>query len=121
MAYVDARGIRLDFDVSASAGIYRTMQVTADGSARDLTSETISVMVKDDKHQARDYGGQYGSETTYAQTITSAADGEFDFYIPPDEFTQKEGGQMTYEMKLTNSAGKPVGLAYGYLNILERG
>lgn len=121
MSYIDARGAQQDFDVSASAGIFRTMSVTSDGSARDLTGESITVVVKDDEAQARDYGGQFGSDTTYAQTITDASGGLFNFEIPADEFTQKEGGRLTYEMYLTTAAGKRIGLMFGYLTVLERG
>jgi hypothetical protein len=86
-----------------------------------LTGESIIVVVKDDRSPARNYGGENGSETTYQQTITDAANGVIDFEIPASEFTQKEGGRLSYEMRVINAAGKPSGLMHGYLNVWERG
>lgn len=125
MSYIDARGAQLDIDAAASVGIFETMSVTSDGSARDLTNETITVVVKDDSERGSDYGRDYegadGSHSTYSQTITDAAGGLFNFEIPASEFALKEGGRLTYEMYLTTSAGKRLGLMFGYLNVLERG
>lgn len=120
MSYIDARGAQQDFDVLASAGINLSGAITDDGSARDLSSTTLTVVVKDDVEQARDYGGEYGSETSYSLTVTDAAGGLFAFIIPASEFTNKEGGRLTYELYMTESDTR-TGLMWGYINVLERG
>ena len=120
MAYLDARGANLDFDVAASVGIKRSAAVTADGSAYDLTGCTILAVVKDDKDQASDYGGEYGTVLSYSQTITTAASGLWTFAIPAAAFRNKEGGRLSYEVQLTNGENDPC-IMWGYLNVLERG
>lgn len=122
MSYIDARGAQVDFDITASAGIKRSGAVTAGGLARDLSNATLTVVVKDDREAMNiNYGGTaYGSETSYPQTITNAASGLFTFYIPPAEFTNKEGGRLTYELYITED-GYKTGLMWGYINVLERG
>lgn len=121
MAYSDQRGAQLDLDVLASAGVNidGTIQDAA-GDPVDLTSYTIACAVKDDQTQARDYGGEYGSETTYTMTVTDAANGLFDFIIPNTEFSNKEGGRLTYELYYIVSDVR-TGLMWGYINVLERG
>ena len=122
MAYLDARGEQHDFSVSASSGIYRNYTAyTEAGAVYDLTGKSIVCVVKDDRDQQRSYGGEYGSETTYTFTITDAANGEFDFYIPTTEFTNKEGGRLSHETKVVLESGKPVGIMFGYIDVLERG
>lgn len=120
MTQINARGAQVDFEVAASVGVKRDMAVTQDGSAFDLTGYTISVVVKDDKDQARDYGGEDGSETTYGQTIVSAAAGTWTLYIPYTEFSNKEGGRLSYEAYMTDGTYR-TGLIYGFLDVLERG
>lgn len=122
MAYLDLRGAQLDLDITASAGVYRESSlVEEDGTAFNLTNYTLVVVVKDDKEQFRDYGGEHGSETSYSQTITNAANGEFTFYIPPSEFTYKEGGTLTYELYAQDANGNRTGMQWGYINVQERG
>lgn len=120
MAQIDARGAQVDFEVSASVGIKRDMAVTEDGSAFDLTGYTITVVVKDDRDQSRDYGGEDGSETTYGQTIISAAAGTWTLHIPHTEFTYKEGGRLSYEAYMSDGTYR-TGLLFGYITVLERG
>jgi hypothetical protein len=106
MAYNDHRGAQYDYDIIASAGINETWTVTASGVAVDLTGSTISVQIKDDDQHAKDYGGRYGYHTTYSMDIIDAANGQFRFLIPPDEFDNLEGGRMTYEMRRIDSSGR---------------
>ena len=122
MSYGDMRGAQWDLDITASAGV-NTDVVAKDnaGSVIDITGYAIQCTVRDDREQARDYGGQYGTETSYTMTITDAANGEFDFIIPSTEFTNKEGGRLTYELYWVDPNGNRVGLMWGYINVLERG
>lgn len=122
MAYTDARGEQHDYSVSASVGIYRNLTAyTEAGAVYDLTGKSIICTVKDDKEQRRDYGGEYGSQSSYTLSITDAANGEFDFLIPCAEFTNKEGGRLSYETRLVLENGNKVGIRWGYLDVLERG
>lgn len=122
MSYGDLRGAQWDLDVTASAGVNADV-VAKDGDAVviDLTGYTLHCTVRDDREAMRDYGGQYGTETTYTMTITDAANGAFDFVIPPDEFTNKEGGRLTYELFWVDPNGGRTGLMWGYINVQERG
>lgn len=120
MSYVDARGAQQDFSVAASSGIFRTCAVTTDGEVRDLTDCTLTVVLKDDREQARDYGGEYGTEITIGQTITDDEGGLFNLSIPYTYFENKEGGRLSYELYLTE-AGNRIGLMWGYIDVQERG
>jgi len=122
MAYVDDRGAQLDRDIAASAGIYDTVTVEATaGTPFDLTGYTVQCVIKDDQEQSRDYGGEFGSETTYTMTVTDAANGIFDFIIPSSQFKNKEGGQLTYELYYIDSNSNRDALMWGYINVQERG
>lgn len=121
MSYIDARGAQQDFDVTASAGVRYDGAVTDDGSAYDLSSASLTVVVRDDEAQASDYGGTNSSETAYTQTISGdGTGGLFTLLIPYSEFTNKQGGRLTYELYMEESAGR-TGLMWGYINVLERG
>lgn len=122
MGYINARGEQVDFDVTAAAGIYRTYTAyTEAGSVYDLTGKSVVCVIKDDQDQARDYGGEHGSETSYTLTITDAANGKFTFNIPYSEFSQKESGRLSHETYVVLENGSRVGIMYGYINVLERG
>ena len=53
-------------------------------------------------------------------TIVSAAAGTWTLYIPYSEFTNKEGGRLSYEAYMTDGTYR-TGLIYGFLDVLERG
>lgn len=120
MTQIDARGAQIDFEVAASVGIKRDMAIKQGGSAFNLAGYTITAVVKDDRDQARDYGGEDGSETTYAQNIVDAAVGTWTLRIPHTEFTNKEGGRLSYEAFMSDGSNR-TGLLWGYINVLERG
>lgn len=122
MATIDTRGEQVNFSINASVGIYRNYTAyTPAGAIYDLTGKTITTVLKDDCGGGNSYGGPTYSETAYSQTITDAANGEFDFEIPSDAFTNKESGDLTHETYAVLENGKRVGIMWGYISVLERG
>jgi hypothetical protein len=120
MAFVDARGAQVDFSIVAAAGINSSITLKDDGVARDLTSITITAVLKDDTSQARDYGGEYGTETSITMTVTDAANGIFKFVLPKANFANKEGGRLSYEC-YQDDGGDITGVMWGYIEVQERG
>lgn len=115
MTTIDVRGEQNNFNISASVGIYfNYTAINAAGSIYDLTDKTVMTVLKDDED------GNC-SESTYSQTITDAANGEFDFEIPASAFSNKESGQLSHETYIVLESGKKVGIMWGYINVTERG
>lgn len=123
MAQLEGRGAQLDIQIAASVGWYATLNVKTDdaSTARDLTGETLTLVVKDDRESAGDYGGLYGYVSSYTLTVSDAANGVAKIAVPPSEFLRKEGGQLSYELSVTNTLGEKFGLLFGYFAVLERG
>ncbi len=111
MAYLNARGAYLKIDVVASSDMERSAQITNSSVASDITGNSITVVVKDDNK------GKIGS---YAQTITTAASGEWTFKIPKAAFYEQEGEEMSYEAYMTTAAGVEIPLMWGEIDIYEK-
>lgn len=123
MASLNAYGAQLDVTVAASVGWYATLYVKTDdaSTARDLTGETLTIVIKDDQESAADYGGQYGYVQSYTLTVSDAANGVAKIAVPPSVFTNKEAGQLSYELRITDASNENHGLLWGYFDVLERG
>lgn len=122
MATLDARGAQLDVPVLASAGWYSTLNVEASaGVARDLTGETLTLVVKDDEADGDSYNGVTRNLATYTLTVSDAVNGVAKIAIPASLFKDKEGSQLSYELFVTNTSGENSGLIWGYIQVQERG
>ena len=122
MATLDARGAQLDVPVLASAGWYSTLNVEASaGVARDLTGETLTLVVKDDEADGDSYNGVTRNLATYTLTVSDAANGVAKIAVPPAIFSNKEGNQLSYELSITNTSSEKFGLIWGYFQVQERG
>ena len=119
MASLNSRGGRLDIPTTASSDIVRSAEVQSNGSARDISSATITAVVKDDLNSGDGYGSTSNhTETTYSQTITDGANGLWTFKIPYTAFTGKEGTELSYEVFMTES-GNRTALMYGAITVEE--
>jgi hypothetical protein len=121
MAYGDNRGVWHPLSCLASVGVYEPWTYTADGTPVDITGYTFTVVVKDDEDSSPNYGLTAAPEITHVMTITDAAAGEFTFLIPASTFTGKEGGRLSYELRETQPDGTVQALAYGFIEVQEKG
>lgn len=104
-------GVIKDFDVTPDGDLVRAMAITDAGVARDLSSTTINVIVRD--------GDTSESKlATYAQTITNAAGGLFTFKIPKTLFADRAGGELYYQLIIT-ADGNDITYMSGALNVAE--
>lgn len=81
--------------------IVSTVEVTADGSPRDLSSASIEVVVEDVR-------GNCSPRTigTYSQTITDAANGLFTFKIPYTALINLDGEEASYKLFITENGDR---------------
>ena len=119
----DTKGVNLDVEIAASIGWYDTLYIKTDdaSTARDLTGETVTIVLKDDRPAASQYGGEAGYVNSYSLTISDAANGVAKIAVPPSAFTRKEGGRLSYECWITTASGENVGLMWGFIDVQERG
>lgn len=115
---VNARGAYAPIKAIVGADVVKSCAVTADGSARDITGATLTVIVKNNSDPSG-YGVR-GSQSTssHAQTITDAANGLFTLHIPKSAYADKEGEEMSWQLVMTEN-GKDTCLAYGPLELVE--
>lgn len=100
---IDARGARENILAIVGADVVRNLTVTSGGSAYDLSSATLTITVRDVSDYDYSTPQSVQSETSYSQTITDAAAGEFTFKIPKTAFAQKSGQEMSYQLLMTES------------------
>ena len=109
MAKGNARGARYDIKAASSGDISKTIAITSNGSAYDLTNTTASIVVKDEQGQVR---------TEVLQTVTDAVGGLINLFIPNANFQAKEGELLTYEFNLTEG-GATVTYMHGIIDLWE--
>jgi hypothetical protein len=107
MAYINARGGYLKFDVVASSDLTRGCQIVGGGTPVNITGASIITVVKDKGR---------GTVGTFGQGITAPATGEWTFKIPKYIFMDWEGEEMTYETYLKQD-GAETQLLWGELDI----
>lgn len=113
MAYINGRGAYVAFDAVASSDLTRSVAVTSNGVATDLTGGSIEAVV-------RDSTGNTSSIIVgiYAQIITDVANGLWTFKIPKTSFGNHIGEELSYEIRLIIS-GVDTPLMHGEISIFE--
>ena len=113
MATLDMRGARFDIRVAPPNGVHHAFAFKQDSTTpRSLTGATVTAYLADDGAD---------SVTSYVQTVTDTANGEFTLIIPASAFDNLWGKQATYVVNAQYAAeSAPTPLLYGIITVLEK-
>lgn len=95
---INAIGAREPIRASINADVSYSASIKEDGSPRGLSAATLTIIIQDDNN------GSVKTIGEYAQTITDAAAGLFQFYIPKDAFKNQAGECLSWNLVILENS-----------------